>query len=404
MPNTITRSSKNSPLLAQETEQIILLLEENRQSLIDEWVEAVRIEFKQPESTTDTQLADHMLYILDALIAEMKLFQSDPSRSKSYRQGDMRYDFGTIDDDKEGGDKHGRQRASINAYNADKVFWEYVLLRKIVVQFLQERRLLDIDHLEIITCVIESCSRDSLTTFSATIQNVQRKLLGTIVHDIRNPLNSISLMAEHISMMGKNDKSAEFADRIVAISGRIAGMLEDMLSTLAAEAGQGLDLSFQQHNLNGILSSLQADYQATYGFRLKLNLPTQTVMGVFDRQMIIRVMENLISNAFKYGDIATDVTLTVVETDSSFILNVHNFGEPIDKNRYVDIFQFFKLFEGQERLEKRSWGIGLAFVKAITEGHQGHVSVSSDATEGTRFSVNIPKSAFQHGDTKTVTI
>jgi K+-sensing histidine kinase KdpD len=205
-------------------------------------------------------------------------------------------------------------------------------------------------------------------------------------------------------MMGKNDKSAEFADRIVAISGRIADMLGDMLSTLAAEAGQGFDLSFQQQNLVGILSTLQADYQATYGFRLKLNLPTETVMGVFDRQMIIRVMENLISNAFKYGDNESDVTLTVVETESSFILDVHNFGEPIDKNRYADIFQFFKFFEGREILEKRSWGIGLAFVKAITEGHQGHVSVSSDATEGTRFSVNIPKAAFQHGDTKTVTI
>jgi len=272
------------------------------------------------------------------------------------------------------------------------------------VQFLQERRLLDLDHLEIITCVIESCSRDSLTTFSETIQSVQRKLLGTIVHDIRNPLNSISLMAEHISMVGNNNKSAEFADRIVAISGRIADMLEDMLATLAAEAGQGLDLSFQQHNLNGILSSLQEDYQATYGFRLKLNLPNEIVMGVFDRQMIIRVLENLISNAFKYGDNESDVTLTVVETESSLILDVHNFGEPIDENRYVDIFQFFKLFEGQERLEKRSWGIGLAFVKAITEGHQGHVSVSSDATEGTRFSINIPKAAFQQGDTKTVTI
>jgi len=135
MPNTITRSSKNSPLVAKETEQIILLLEENRQSLIDEWVETVRLEFDQPESTTDQQLADHMLYILDALIAEMKLFHSDPSRSKSYRQGNLRYDFGTIDDDKDGGEKHGRQRASINAYNADKVFWNMYCCEKLLCSF-----------------------------------------------------------------------------------------------------------------------------------------------------------------------------------------------------------------------------------------------------------------------------
>ena len=404
MPNKHKESSTNQLLIRKDTDEVIVLLEDNRKLIIGEWVEAVRLEFNEPESTTDQQLADHMHYILDALIAEFKSFSTDSTRSKSIKQGGLRYKDGDIEDEKEGGQEHGRQRAGVNAYNADKVFWESVILRKIIVQFLQKHRQLDIDHLEIITCVIESCSRDSLITFSKTVQNIQRKLLGTIVHDIRSPLSSISMMAEYISILRNTDKSWEFANKIVSISGRIGVMLEDMLSTLSAEAGQGLELRFQNHNLNNILSAVKLEYQVIHGIRLKLNLPTESITAVLDDRMIARVIENLISNAFKYGDNESNVTLTVAETDSSIVLDVHNFGEPIDKEHHVDIFQYLKRFEGQEGGSERSWGIGLAFVKAVIEGHKGIVSLSSDTIQGTRFSIDIPKKAFQQGDSITVPI
>lgn len=404
MPAKHSAAASKQPSSAKETEQVILLLEDNRKLIITEWVQAVREEFNQPESTSDRQIADHMMYILEVIIVEFKKFASDPSRSKSYRQGDMRYDEGKVEDEKEGGRIHGKQRAGINTYNADKVYWEYVLLRKIIVQFLQKHRQLDIDHLEILTCVIESCGRDSLITFSETLQNVQRKLLGTIVHDIRSPLSTISMMADYISTAGDTSKSSEFANRIVSISGRIGEMLEEMLSTLSAEAGQGVELNFEHHNLNKMLLASKHDYQVAYGLRLKIILPEEPVTGVLDAQMLNRVIENLISNAYKYGDIESDITITVTHTESSIKIDVHNFGKPIDKKRHAEIFQFLKMFEGQQGVKDRSWGIGLAFVKAAIEGHKGKISVSSEPMKGTRFTVQIPKSAFNQGDSIIVPI
>lgn len=404
MPTKCHATNNSQSSLAKETDGIIKLLENNRTLIIEEWIEAVRAEFNQPESTTDRQIADHMLYILDAIIAEFKQFVTDPSRSKSYKQGDMRYDEGIVEDEKEGGQEHGKQRAGIDAYNADKVYWEYVIFRKIIVQFLQKHRQLDIDHLEIITCVIESCGRESLSTFSEILQNVQRKLLGTIVHDIRCPLSTISMMAEYISMSGNTEKSSEFADRIVSISGRIGEMLADMLSTLSTEAGQGVELNFEDHNLNKILSCSKHEFQVAYGQRLKLILPAEPVKGIFDAKMINRVLENLISNAFKYGDLESDITITVAQSPSSIVIKVHNFGTPIEKTRHEEIFQFLKLFDKKESLKVRSWGIGLAFVKAVVEGHKGKVSLSSELIHGTRFEVEIPKLAFTHGESIIVPI
>jgi signal transduction histidine kinase len=404
MPTKHIESSISQSSFAKETDGIILLLENNRKLIIEEWVEAVRAEFNQPESTTDKQIADHMLYILEAIIAEFKQFETDPSRSKSYKQGDMRYDEGKVEDEKDGGHEHGKQRAGIDAYNADKVYWEYVLFRKIIVQFLQKHRQLDIDHLEIITCVIESCGRDSLITFSDTLQNVQRKLLGTIVHDIRCPLSTISMMAEYIAMTGNTDKSSEFANKIVSISGRIGDMLAEMLSTLSTEAGQGVELNFENHNLNNILSASENEFQIAYAQRLKVILPAEPVQGIFDAQMINRVLENLISNASKYGDLESDITITVTQSPSFFMLDVHNFGTPIEQTRHEEIFQFLKLFDNKESHKVRSWGIGLAFVKAVVEGHKGNISLTSDPIEGTRFKLSIPKLAFNQGESKIVPI
>jgi hypothetical protein len=389
---------------AKKTQGVITLLEDNRKLIIEEWVETVRTEFNEPESTTDRQIADHMFYILDAIIAQFKQFARGPSRSESGYQGDMSIDEDMVQDENDGGREHGRQRAGIDAYNADKVYWEYVLFRKVISQFLDKHGQLDLDHFEIITRVIDSCGRDSLVTFSQALQNVQRKLLGSIVHDVRSPLSTISMMAEYISMMGNADKSSEFADKIVSISGRISEMLAEMLSTLSAEAGKGVELSFKNHNFSQLISEAMREYQVVYGLRLKINLPVEPVSGVFDAKIMNRVLENLVSNAFKYGDNESDITVTVAQSPSSIMFDVHNFGKPIEKEHHEEIFQFLKFFEGQKGAKNKSWGIGLAFVKATIEGHKGKVTLSSEPIQGTRFSIELPKSAFNSGETLTVPI
>ncbi len=404
MKNAATDPPATHSVVRKDTAKVIELLQTNRKNLLELWVDVVREEFNEPESTSDHQIANHMLYIIDALIVEFKNFASNPVRSKSTKQGDMQYDDGIIEDDKDAGEDHGRQRAGINAYNADKVFWEYVLLRKIIVNFLQEHRQLDIDHMEIITCVIENCSRDSLITFSNTLQTVQSKLLSTIVHDIRNPLNTISMMGEYLSTAEDSEKSALFASKIVSISERISVMLEDMLSTLSAEAGQGLDLNFSEQNMHSLTAESVVESLAVYGPRLKFDARAKRYLAVFDEIMVKRVLENIISNAFRYGDKTSDVTLTIYESESSVFLDIHNFGDPIEENRQLEIFKFLKRFEGKEAGSQRSWGIGLAFVKAVVDGHQGKVSVTSDAIEGTRFIVEFPKRVFKEGDSITVSI
>jgi len=387
-----------------QTQNVIDVLKNNRKTLIASWVCKVKEEFGDEVTLTDEEFADHMIYIIDALIDEFLEFQMADEKTRQHLPGDMTYNDGHIADSKQGGKKHGHQRANINAYNGDKVYWEYVLLRKVLVDFLQQHHLLDIDHLEIVTCVIERCTRQSMAVFTDTLHTTQRKLLGTVVHDIRSPLYVISMLGELAVEQHDIVKTPDYGKRINSATARIALMLEDMLQTLSIESGQGIELNFKQASLNGLLSTVAEDAISMYGDKLKVNLPTEEIATVFDEIMFKRIFENLISNAFKYGDQRSDVTVSAAKKNGNIVLEVHNFGNPIAEEEWDEIFRFFKSHESREEKHAESWGIGLAFVKSAVEGHGGTVSLSSDRRNGTCFKIELPDDININGQTKIVKI
>lgn len=388
---------------SSDTGQIIELLEGNKDYLIDKWVDDIRVAFQQSEKTSDRKLADDIMVVLEVLIVELKKFESE-SGSDYRRDGTLSYEDGIIVDKDDGGKEHGKQRAEINAYKADKVYWEYVLLRKIIIDFIQERLLLDIDHLELITCVIESCTRDSLFTFTQSLERIQRTLLGSLIHDIRNPLNVISMSGDLITSTDDIELIKKYGKKLCSASERISVMLEDMLQTISFEGGQGLDLYFQRDNLVPHLERLATDSEALYGPRFKLVCQSNDITSIFDASAVLRILENLVSNAFKYGDLDSEITVTAKEQDEDVIVSVHNYGPPIATERWDEIFVFLKRFEGRESNRKKSWGIGLAIAKAAAQGHKGRIELKSDLEQGTTFKLILPKNQLAHDSSITVEI
>ena len=310
--NSIQTSSHSKTL------KVIDLLENNRSTLIDRWVKQVKKEFCEEVSLTDAEFANHMVYIIDALIEELLTFYRNGDNARQQPDGDLNYDKGEIQDTKHGGKKHGKQRAGINAYNADKIYWEYTILRQVLVEFLQKHQVLDIDHLELLTCVIERCTRESMAVFTESLHATQRKLLGTVVHDIRSPLYVISMLGELATEQHSIVRTPAFGQRINSAAGRISAMLEDMLQTFSVESGQGIEINFDDGDFSGFLSSVAEDAVNFYGERVKIALPDNEIACVFDEIILRRVLENLISNAFKYGGKAEDVTISASSEDGAY--------------------------------------------------------------------------------------
>lgn len=99
-----------------------------------------------------------------------------------------------------------------------------------------------------------------------------------------------------------------------------------------------------------------------------------------------RAVENLITNAVKYGD-GKGIHITVDEAHERMLLSVHNTGNPISMEHRGRIFEYLRR-EGSGI--QQGWGIGLPFVQSVAESHGGSVAVDSSAETGTTFLIDVP--------------
>lgn len=133
----------------------------------------------------------------------------------------------------------------------------------------------------------------------------------------------------------------EFFNKVIkSCIKRALGMLEDLLDYIRVEAGKGITFKFEEINMTEIVMTICRESQINYDKETCYHLPSNVIMGVFDRAAIFRVLESLISNAIKYGDVRSDIDLNLEEQGDQVIISVHNYGNPIPKDKQEEIFDF----------------------------------------------------------------
>jgi signal transduction histidine kinase len=141
-------------------------------------------------------------------------------------------------------------------------------------------------------------------------------------------------------------------------------------------------------DIRDLLREIQADTLTLHGHAL--HCEERSIQGWWDRGALKRAVENLISNAIKYGCPHTPVTVRTDEVHERLMLSVHNEGDPIPADEQECIFQMYRRAESAKNSVKQGWGIGLPYVRAVAESHGGSIGVDSGAGRGTTFIIDIP--------------
>lgn len=241
----------------------------------------------------------------------------------------------------------------------------------------------------------------SLTDIDAlkTLQNelfsekeVRERFVMALTHDLRTPLNAIKFGAGLVEKReAGNEKIQEAMRRILSNVDRAEKMSQDLLDANLLKAGEKIPLKKKDVDLKSLMEKTVHELRVVHGDHFQTDFE-DGINGHWDPEALQRVVENLASNAMKYGDGGL-VEIRTFKVEDSVEIAVLNHGNPISKIEQEKIFQNFQRTPGAIGSGKKGWGIGLGIVKGIIEAHGGRVVVESSATAGTEFKLILPLGA-----------
>lgn len=286
------------------------------------------------------------------------------------------------------GKKHGRERASATEYTMDQMILEYHILRQVICDLLEKEAPLTPVEREIIVCSIEQAVNIAATQFSDTLRDFQEQLAHTLVHDLRNPLTTVKISAQLLCRQLNDREHLEKVERILQGTQRIDKMVQELLDASLAKATRK-KLEFSECNLSWLVRDIAFELNISSTNRIQVEA-SENCFGFGNANSIRRMIENLATNAIKYGSENTPITFGISQSDEWIFLKVHNFGHPIFKEEQPLLFEKFN--RGSTAVKQAGWGIGLNVVKDIVDAHHGTIKIDSDEINGTTFTVTIPKS------------
>jgi two-component system sensor histidine kinase BaeS len=221
----------------------------------------------------------------------------------------------------------------------------------------------------------------------------RRGMVADIAHDLRTPL---SVLRSEIEAMqdGVSQPDQQGLDRLHAEVLLMARLVDD-LRTLSLAEGGNLNLRLERTELQPFLSRTLESFSmraAQGGVNLRLEAVPDGLSATFDREQIMRLLQNLLENAVHHAGPGT--VEVSARPDGEFVaLTVRDHGpglQPEDVERVFERFYQTDASRTRARDGSKGSGLGLAIVKAIAEAHGGRIAASNHPDGGAVFTLRLP--------------
>lgn len=167
-------------------------------------------------------------------------------------------------------------------------------------------------------------------------------------------------------------------------------LISELLDFRKQEQGH-MKIKVSKHNLVDFIYEnylLYVEYAATRQVNFHFNKDPEQIEVWYDPRQMQKVINNLLSNAFKYTPEGGNVSIRVGSTSDEAFVSVQNTGKGIQPEEIEKIFERFYQVDNSSK-SNQGTGIGLALSKGIVELHQGRIEVSSDPENGTIFTITL---------------
>lgn len=226
-----------------------------------------------------------------------------------------------------------------------------------------------------------------------TALTTREEFLAIVSHDLRNPLNHISMAAQNLSEeAGEPEEVKKIAASIKRSAGEMLRLIHDLLDIERIAIGK-LVLHYEKHDVSEIISEVVGDFQRDAAAR-EITVTAKPEAGcgdvVCDRSRVVQVLSNLIGNAIKFTPAKGQICVSCARSgpeSKEVQVSVSDTGAGIAPEKIGTIFERFSQINSRDR---RGIGLGLYIVKMMVEEHPGRIWVESKLGEGSTFHFTLP--------------
>ena len=233
------------------------------------------------------------------------------------------------------------------------------------------------------------------------IEQSKDDLITNVSHDIRTPLTSIIGYLGLLKSSELNEDQTKYIQIAYDKALQMKALAEDLFEYTTLRSSTNNKLVLAPLHVNSMLEQVAAGFELEAEKKnITFNVITRPRDLVIDAdaKMIVRMLNNLISNALKYGRGATEINLIANKVNNEFVeLRVENNGEQIPKKSLQKIFDRFYRVESSRNLKTGGTGLGLAITKSIVDLHGGNIKCQSTA-ELTSFIIQLPLNSPKKND------
>lgn len=219
---------------------------------------------------------------------------------------------------------------------------------------------------------------------SVEMARLREMVLGTMSHDLRNPLTAIQMAA---SMMDGSGDEKDLSASITASSQRMRRLLDNLMELSRLQSAGSITLEKVRTDLAGIAARIAAEARLAFESDIRIEREGDLFAAV-DVTRIEQMLSNLLSNARHHGDPAAPILLRLEGQTDAVVISVHNHGPEIPEPLRATLFDAFTT---SRPASSAGLGLGLYIVSRIVLAHGGSIDVHSRAGEGTTFRVTLPR-------------
>ncbi len=227
------------------------------------------------------------------------------------------------------------------------------------------------------------------------ISEIKTDFINNMTHEFKTPIATINLAIDSIKnpkIINNKEKIIRYADMIKQENKRMHAQVENVLRISKLEKNQ-LDLSKEVIDLHDIIEDailhvglIISDRSGFINKNFKAKL-SEILASEFH---LTNVITNMLDNAIKYSDDNPKIEISTENAGNNIIIKIRDEGIGMTKNVQRKIFNKFYREQTGNIHNVKGHGLGLAYVKSITEKHQGNVYVESEKGKGSTFTLKLP--------------